>query len=215
MGKSTAAALVACLGTFVSAQTAMTIDLNTKYQTIDGFGVSQAFGRAVEFKNANAQAQKQGLEYLFSTTAGAGFTIIRNRIGSGGNGDSILPSSPGSPSGNPSYKWDNDDKGQVWFSKQAMSYGVKTIYADAWSAPGFMKTSGSESTAGYVNNSLHTPATETEVEFDMLTIRVAISVAPPGIHAPLATGDRHTPTCSFSTSSTMLSRGSTSLTSAS
>jgi O-glycosyl hydrolase len=145
-----ALALLACFSSSVLAQSAVTVNVGTKFQTIEGFGVSQAFGRAKEIQNAPASLQKQGLDYLFSTTTGAGFTIIRNRIGSGGNGDSILPTSPGSPSGTPSYRWDNDDRGQVWFSKQAMSYGVKTIYADAWSAPGFMKTSGNEATPGYV-----------------------------------------------------------------
>ncbi|KAF3935406.1 hypothetical protein ABW20_dc0103194 [Dactylellina cionopaga] len=133
-----------------SAQTAITVNVATTYQIIDGFGFSQAFGRATEFKNAAATIQKQALDLLFSTTTGAGFSIIRNRIGSGGSGDSILPSSPGSPSGTPKYVWDNDDKGQVWFSQQAKTYGITTVYADAWSAPGFMKTSGSESSPGYL-----------------------------------------------------------------
>ena len=38
----------------------------------------------------------------------------------------------------------------MWFSKQAISYGVKTIYADAWSAPGFMKTNCNEANGGYL-----------------------------------------------------------------
>jgi len=45
---------------------------------------------------------------------------------------------------------DDNDTGQVWFSQSAMSYGVKTIYADAWSAPGFMKTNGNEANGGYL-----------------------------------------------------------------
>ncbi|PVH71378.1 carbohydrate-binding module family 1 protein [Cadophora sp. DSE1049] len=132
------------------AQTAITINPGTTYQSIDGFGFSQAFGRAVELQSATTSTRKTALDLLFSTTTGAGFSIIRNRIGSGGSGDSILPASPGSPSGTPNYVWDNNDKGQVWFSQAAVSYGVKNIYADAWSAPGFMKTSGSESTVGYL-----------------------------------------------------------------
>ncbi|KAH7374186.1 glycoside hydrolase superfamily [Cadophora sp. MPI-SDFR-AT-0126] len=128
----------------------ITVDSNSPLQQIDGFGFSQAFGRATELQNAASGLQKQALDYLFSTTTGAGFSIIRNRVGSGGSGDSIEPTSPGSPGAAPQYTWDNNDRGQLWFSKQAVSYGVKTIYADAWSAPGFMKTSGSESTAGYL-----------------------------------------------------------------
>jgi O-glycosyl hydrolase len=138
------------LAALVVGQAAITVNVGTKYQQIDGFGFSQAFGRAKEFQNAPSATQKTALDYLFSTTTGAGFSIIRNRIGSGGSGDSIEPNNPGSPSKTPSYVWDGDDSGQLWFTKQAISYGVKTIYADAWSAPGFMKTSGSESTPGSV-----------------------------------------------------------------
>ncbi|KAJ0123351.1 glycoside hydrolase family 30 protein [Diaporthe amygdali] len=150
MGAFKALAFLAHLG-LVAAQTAITVNLGTTYQQIDGFGFSQAFGRAKEFQNlGTSPAKQQGLDYLFNTTTGAGFTIIRNRIGSGGSGDSILPTSPGSPSGTPTYVWDNDDSGQVWLSQQAMSYGVKTIYADAWSAPGFMKTNNDQSNGGYL-----------------------------------------------------------------
>ncbi|KAH8807940.1 glycoside hydrolase superfamily [Xylogone sp. PMI_703] len=141
---------VAQAAILVSSAATVTVNANAQLQQIDGFGFSQAFGRAKEFQNAPSGLQKQALDYLFSTTTGAGFSIIRNRIGSGGGGDSIEPTSPGAPGNTPRYTWDNDDSGQVWFSKQAISYGVKTIYADAWSAPGFMKTSGSDSTPGYL-----------------------------------------------------------------
>lgn len=134
----------------VSSAATITVNADSQLQQIDGFGFSQAFGRANELKNAGSTLQKQALDYLFSTTTGAGFSIIRNRIGSGGSGDSIEPTSPGSPGATPRYTWDNNDSGQLWFSQQAVSYGVKTIYADAWSAPGFMKTSGSDSTPGYL-----------------------------------------------------------------
>lgn len=140
--------IVANIATLSVAQTTITVNVGSKFQQIDGFGFSQAFGRASEFQNANANTQKQALDYLFSTSTGAGFSIIRNRIGSGGSGDSIEPNNPGSPSATPNYVWDNNDSGQLWFTKQAVSYGVKTIYADAWGAPGFMKTSGSDSSPG-------------------------------------------------------------------
>ncbi|GLA29069.1 glycoside hydrolase family 5 protein [Aspergillus phoenicis ATCC 13157] len=128
-----------------------TISINpgSQLQEIDGFGFSQAFGRAKEFKAANTSLQKQALDLLFSTDTGAGFSIIRNYIPSS-SGTTIEPNSPGSPSKSPTYQWDDDDQGQVWFTKQAASYGVKTIYADAWSAPGFMKTSGNEAKPGYL-----------------------------------------------------------------
>ncbi len=141
--------IIANLG-LALAQTSITVNVGSTLQQIDGFGVSQAFGRASQFKALSTTQQKQGLDYLFSTTTGAGLTIIRNRIGSGGSGDSIEPNSPGSPGSTPTYVWDGDDSGQVWFSKSAMSYGVSTIYADAWSAPGFMKTNGNQGNGGYL-----------------------------------------------------------------
>ncbi|KAF7361021.1 Glycoside hydrolase [Mycena sanguinolenta] len=133
---------------FAGAQTTVTVQLGTTFQTMDGFGFSEAFGHANDLFNYPAAEQKQVLDLLFSTTTGAGMTIIRNRIGSGGAGDSILPTSPGCPTCTPQYSWDGSDGHQVWFSQQAMSYGVKTIYADAWSAPGFMKTNGVETNGG-------------------------------------------------------------------
>ncbi|KAG8951179.1 hypothetical protein FRC04_006661 [Tulasnella sp. 424] len=142
-------ALAANLG-LALAQTTVTVNVGSLLQQIDGFGVSQAFGRASQFQNLTADPRTAGLDYLFSTTTGAGLTIIRNRIGSGGTGDGIEPTSPGSPTAAPTYVWDGVDAGQVWFSQAAMSYGVKTIYADAWSAPGFMKTNGDQGNGGWL-----------------------------------------------------------------
>lgn len=71
--------------------TAISVNLGTTFQTMDGFGVSQAFGRANDIFNAASSAQTAALDLLFSPTAGAGFTILRNRIGNGNTAsDSIL-----------------------------------------------------------------------------------------------------------------------------
>lgn len=43
---------------------------------------------------------------------------------------------------------DKKDSGQLWVSQQAVRYGVKTFYGDAWSAPGFMKTNGRDTDGG-------------------------------------------------------------------
>ena len=128
----------------------VTVNLDTTYQTMAGFGFSEAFGRANDLYNLPATQRTNALDLLFSTTKGAGMTILRNRIGSGGSGDSIEPTSPGSPSATPKYVWDGSDSHQVWVSQQAMTYGVKTFYADAWSAPGFMKTNGNQANGGYL-----------------------------------------------------------------
>ncbi|KAF5686659.1 cellulosome enzyme [Fusarium circinatum] len=122
--------LIGFLGS-VSGQLTVKVDVGVTHQHIDGFDISQAFGRAKDTEN------------------GAGFSIIRNKIGSGSAGSgNIEPNNPGSPSSPPKYVWDNDDAGQVWFTNQAVKYGVKTIFADAWGAPGFMKTSGDDSKPG-------------------------------------------------------------------
>ncbi|KAF5871619.1 putative glycoside hydrolase family 45 protein [Botrytis fragariae] len=132
------------------ALAAINVNVGTTYQTMDGFGFSQAFGRANDLYNLPSTQRSHALDLLFSPTAGAGFTILRNRIGSGGSGDSIEPASPGSPSGTPKYVWDGSDSHQVWVSQQAKSYGVTRFYANAWSAPGFMKTNGVETHGGYL-----------------------------------------------------------------
>lgn len=129
------------------AASSVTINGATTYQTIDGFGFSEAFGQASTLESATSSQQQQILNDLFSTSTGAGFTILRNILPSDSN-HTIEPNSPGSPSAAPTYTWDGNSWGQVALSKQAMSYGVNQIYGDAWSAPGFMKTNGSESNGG-------------------------------------------------------------------
>ncbi|KAJ7707424.1 glycoside hydrolase superfamily [Mycena rosella] len=123
--------------------TSISVNLGTTFQEMDGFGVSEAFGRATNIFSATASAQTAALDLIFSPTAGAGLTILRNRIGNGNtSADSILPTSPGSPSATPNYQYDNNDSSQLWLSQKAIGYGVKTFYADAWGAPYFMKTNG-------------------------------------------------------------------------
>ncbi len=142
---------VVCAATPAPASAASTVAVNggTRYQKIDGFGISEAFGQANAIRNADAATQKQALDLLFSTSSGAGFSILRSLIPSDAN--SIEPNAPASPSATPTYVWsggDAQDQGQLWLAKQAKTYGVSTFYNDAWSAPGFMKTNGSQSNGG-------------------------------------------------------------------
>ena len=103
---------------FLSARaTSVTVNLAQTYQTMDGFGFSQAFGRANDLYNLPSAQRTNALDLLFSTTTGAGMTILRNRIGSGGVGDSIEPTAPASPSATPTYVWDGNDTSQVWVSQ--------------------------------------------------------------------------------------------------
>lgn len=93
------------------AQTQVTVNTGTTYQTIDGFGFSEAFGFGGGVQNAPSAQQTQALNYMFSTTKGAGFTILRNRIAA--DSSSIEPNSPGSPSANPTYVGVGADSSQV------------------------------------------------------------------------------------------------------
>ena len=141
------------------AASSVTINGGTTYQTIDGFGASDAFktSSAIDGSTGLSAAQTQQImNDLFSTTTGAGLTIVRNEIGaltngsSGDSNSSIEPNAPSGPNATPTYVWDGSDNGQVWFSQTAQSYGVNQFYADAWSAPQFMKTNGSLLNGGYI-----------------------------------------------------------------
>ncbi|KAK8862142.1 glycoside hydrolase [Apiospora arundinis] len=136
------------------------VSLNQRHQTIDGFGFSQAFQRAAWLHGKLGLApehQKEVLDLLFDREKGAGATILRNGIGSSTSYDrdfmkSIAPTSPGSPDAEPAYAWDGYDADQVWLTKTALAYGggPKYVYADAWSAPGYMKTNGNDSNGGHL-----------------------------------------------------------------
>lgn len=119
------------------SRTTITVNPNALHQIIDGLGFSGAFQRANLIVNLPAPQQRQVLDLLFNTTTGAGFSILRNGIGSTPNSDedymnTILPRSPGSPDARPEYVWDGKDSGQLWLSQRAKEYGVRQFYANAW-----------------------------------------------------------------------------------
>ncbi|KAK0737044.1 glycoside hydrolase superfamily [Apiosordaria backusii] len=129
----------------------ITVDLARTFQRMDGFGFSLAFQRANLITNMSDKTkQKELLDLLFNRTTGAGFTILRNGIGSTPNSNSdfmntIAPRNPGGPRATPEYVWDGKDSGQLWVSQQAVQqYGVKQIYA----TPGYMKTNNNDANGG-------------------------------------------------------------------
>jgi glucuronoarabinoxylan endo-1,4-beta-xylanase len=137
-----------------SSSTASTVTVNAaqQYQRIGGFGVSEGFGQAKTLMNMPASVQKQVLSLLYSPTHGAGLTILRNEI-SADKGLTIEPKAPSSPTGRPSYLTlaeVDGDQGQLWFAKQIKADYGASVFADAWSAPGFMKTNGSAINGGTV-----------------------------------------------------------------
>lgn len=88
----------------------LTVDLNQTFQTIDGFGFSEAFQRAYNIYNLPEPKRSQLIDLLFNTTSGAGFSIVRNGIGSSPDSsldwmNTHLPRSPGSPDAEPEYVW--------------------------------------------------------------------------------------------------------------
>jgi glucuronoarabinoxylan endo-1,4-beta-xylanase len=122
-----------------------TVDFTSTLQHVEGFGFSDAFGEANALKSLPAAKQAQVLDLLYSTRVGAGFSMYRIGIDT----DSLIePTSPGSPSVTPHYVFDGSDKGQVWLAQQGQKYGVNTFYADAWSAPAFMKTNNNINNGG-------------------------------------------------------------------
>jgi O-glycosyl hydrolase len=91
----------------------ITLDASTTYQKIIGFGASEAFGHSNQFQNLADPIRRQVLDILFNKTSGAGLTILRNIITTGG----IKPKSPGFATNAPTYTWDGNDNGQIWLSK--------------------------------------------------------------------------------------------------
>jgi O-glycosyl hydrolase len=141
------AGVVAVSAPALAADTA-TINGATTFQTMAGFGASEGFGQAQTIMNAPAATQQQALNLLYSPTSGAALTILRNEI-SADSGITIEPTAPSSPSATPAYSPLGNDQGQEWLAKQIISaYGVSNIYADAWSAPAFMKTNDSVDNGG-------------------------------------------------------------------
>jgi O-glycosyl hydrolase len=154
-GCTLAAALLAATVQTSPAFAASTATINggTTFQTITGFGASEGFGEASTVMNAASSTQQQALNLLYSPTTGAGLTILRNEIGAD-SGTTIEPTAPSSPSATPSYlplSSTSQDQGQLWFAQQIKArFGVTNVFADAWSAPAFMKTNGSAINGGAV-----------------------------------------------------------------
>ena len=146
--------LIGSAATAATNATDGSVNFGEKLQPIDGFGFSAAFGRAALIQGLPATQQRQVVDLLLSRKDGAGLSILRLGIGSSpdGTGDntSIEPVSPGAPDAPPAYVWDGNDSGQVWLAEQAKAYGVDHFYADAWSAPPFMKTNDAVANGGAI-----------------------------------------------------------------
>lgn len=117
------------------------------HQKIEGFGYSTAFQRPAWVYNLPEQTRNEVVDLLLDPNSGAAPSILRLGIGGSptATGDkmiSIQPADPGGPDAAPRYVWDGWDGGQVWFAKEAQKRGINNFYANAWTAPGYMKTNG-------------------------------------------------------------------------
>ncbi|KAL2069042.1 hypothetical protein VTL71DRAFT_15380 [Oculimacula yallundae] len=146
----------AVLIALVQAGPVIQVSPQTKYQQYDGTGVSEAFQRSLVLHELNRASSKLALDYLFSNTTGAGFTILRNGLGSSPTDGwdlmkSIAVNEPASNSSKIDFiPFSRRDEYQVWLTTEAISRGVHTVFADAWSADGYMKTSGTDNNGGYL-----------------------------------------------------------------
>ena len=136
----------------IDTSVSITIDASTKYQTMIGGGCSGAFGIACQHFGSvglSSDNQQAVTRILFDENVG-GLSIVRNDIGST-NTSSILRTCPKTPDGPFDYTWDGSDTCQVNLTKTALKYNPNVyVYADAWSAPGCMKTNGDESNGGFI-----------------------------------------------------------------
>lgn len=157
--KTAVAALIPAVSVAAAGLDAqISIDLQSRFQSVDGFGCSQAFQRAEDIfgkYGLSPKNQSYVLDLMYSKERGAGFTILRNGIGSSNSStgnlmNSIEPFSPGGPNDPPHYTWDFYNSGQFPLSIEARLRGLPYIYADAWSAPGYMKTNQDENWNGYL-----------------------------------------------------------------
>jgi glucosylceramidase len=143
-----------------NTDTSVSIVVNAfkKYQEMIGGGCSGAFGIACQqFGSVGLSPGNQELvtQTLFDENIG-GLSIVRNGIGSSLNDSdgrmaSILPVCPPTPAGPFDYVWDGSNTCQLELTKTAQKYNPDIfVYADAWSAPGCMKTVGTDNDGGLI-----------------------------------------------------------------
>tara|TARA_R110002096_G_scaffold146733_1_gene305511 strand:- start:31304 stop:32803 length:1500 start_codon:yes stop_codon:yes gene_type:complete len=144
------------------------IDVNTKFQAMDGFGASDAW--RCQFVGANWPEEKKEriAELLFSkdldkngNPKGIGLSIWRFYIGAGtteqGEASGIKNEWRRAESfidSNGNYNWDKQ-KGQQWFLRKAQSYGVEKFLAFSISAPVQWTKNGKGYNSDLVSGSLN------------------------------------------------------------
>lgn len=137
--------LTLALPTNLHAASTVTVDWDTTYQTIDGFGVSEAFHQSNNIARLGETKQNEIYDLLFSTTDGAGFSIFRSILGDGGtwgNADDG-PNKTMQPAEDV-WDWNESNDDQIPMIRAIQSkYGINQILYTVWSPPAWMKTNGS------------------------------------------------------------------------
>jgi len=137
--------LVMALPVNLYAASTITVDWDTTHQTIDGFGVSEAFHQSNNIARLGETKKNEIYELLFSTTDGAGFSIFRSILGDGGTWGNTDdgPNKTMQPSENV-WDWTESNDDQISMIKEIQSeYGINKFIYTVWSPPAWMKTNGS------------------------------------------------------------------------
>jgi hypothetical protein len=153
------------------AQYTATVDLNTKYQTFEGWGTSLAWWANVvgAYPDScsgatNCSTRGDYVARVFDPTYGLGFNVVRYNIGGGENPLYLPPNTsylqyrarvPGFlSSASAQYDW-TQDANQRWVLQQAIQHGVTIAEAFSNSPPWWMTNSGSVSGAKDGGNNLN------------------------------------------------------------
>ena len=117
------------------------IGWNETRQTIDGFGICEAFHQARHIMEYPEPARTEILDLLFSPEKGAGVSILRNIVGDGGTwGNATDGPTPTIQPEEGVWNWTGDED-QIWLMRQAKGYGCTNFFSTVWSPPAWMKTS--------------------------------------------------------------------------
>lgn len=149
------------LGTFAQDSVSFIIDDQKTYQTIEGFGASDAWRCQFVGENWPDEKKSKIAKLLFSkefdkhgNPEGIGLSMWRFYIGAGSaeNGDaSGIPNewrrAESFIDKNGKYDW-NKQTGQYWFLKEAKRYGVEKFLAFSLAAPTFWSLNGHGHAAG-------------------------------------------------------------------
>src|ERR1700743_3874059 len=129
-----------------SASQTITVNPSTSYQSMTGFGAS--FTDSSAWLVANSPLRSQIMTKLFSPTSGIGLDFLRQPVGASDFSQSLfsyddLPSGQTAPTLT-KFSVAHDNAYILPVLKQALSLNPSvTIMATPWSAPGWMKSSGS------------------------------------------------------------------------